>query len=72
MIILEQVNVCKVVYLGSMFCRDERYEMNVERRTVAGNSVNGAIAAMMRRRNVSTAAHWAVYNAVIVPSLNEW
>ena len=72
MIILEQVNVCEVVYLGSMFSRDERYEMNVERRIATGNRVNGAIAALMRRRNVSTAAHLVVYNAMIVPSLNEW
>ena len=30
--ILEQEN--EVVYLGSMFCRDGRYEMDVERRIV--------------------------------------
>ena len=33
--ILEQVN--EVVYLGSMFSRDERCEMDVKRRIAAGN-----------------------------------
>ena len=42
MVILEQVN--EVVYLGSMFSRDGRYEMDVERRIVAGNKVNRALA----------------------------
>ena len=65
--ILEQVN--EVVYLGIMFSRDGRYEMDVERRIAAGNKVNGALAALMRRRNVSTAAHLAVPNAVLVPRL---
>ena len=64
--ILEQVN--EVVYLGSMFSRDGRYEMDVERRIAAGK-VNGALAALMRRRNVSTAARLAVHNAVSVPTL---
>ena len=31
-----------VVYLGSMFRRDIRYDMNAERCIVAGNRVNGA------------------------------
>ena len=39
-----------VVYLGSMFSRDERYEMDAETRIAVGNSV---LAALMRRRNVS-------------------
>ena len=34
-----------------------------------GNRVNGALAALMRRRNVSTAARLAVHNAVLVPTL---
>ena len=38
-----------MVYLGSMFSRDGRYEMDVERRIAAGNSGNGALAALMRR-----------------------
>ena len=37
-----------------MFSRDERYEMDVERRIAAGNTVNGALTALMRRQNVST------------------
>ena len=65
--ILEQVN--EVVYFGSMFSRDGRYEMDVERRIAADNKVSGALAALMRRRNVSTAARLAVHNAVLVPSL---
>ena len=65
--ILEQVN--EVVYLGSMFSRDGRYEMDVERRIAAGNGVNGVLAALMRRRNVRTAARLAVHNAVLVPTL---
>ena len=67
MILEEQAN--EVVYLGSMFSRDARYEMEVERRIAAGNRVNGALAALMRRRNVSTAARLAVHNAVLVPTL---
>ena len=50
--ILEQMN--EVVYLGSMFSRDGRYEMDVERRIAAGNRVNGALAALMRRRPSKT------------------
>ena len=46
--------VNEVVYLGSMFSRDGRY---------------GALAALMRRQNVSTAARLAVHNAVLVPTL---
>ena len=49
----------EVVYLGSMFSRDGRYEMDAERRVAAGNKVNAALAALMRRRNVSTAARLA-------------
>ena len=64
---IEQVN--EVVYLGSMSSRDDRYEMDVERRIAAGNKVNGALAALMRRRNVSRAARLAVHNAVLVPTL---
>ena len=46
--ILEQVN--EVVYLGSMFSRNGKYvTMDVERRIAAGNKVNGALAALMRR-----------------------
>ena len=64
--ILEQVN--EVVYLGSMFSRDGRYEMDVEKRIAAGNRVKGALAALMRWRKVSTAARLAVHNAVLVPT----
>ena len=53
--ILEQFN--EVVYLGTMFSRDGRYEMDAERRIVAGNRVNGALPALMR------------HNAVLVPTL---
>ena len=60
--ILEQVN--EVVYLGSMFSRHGRYKMDA-----AGNRENGALAALMRRRNVSTAARFAVHNAMLVPTL---
>ena len=53
----------EVVYLGSMFSRDGRYEMDVERRIAVGNRVNEALAALMRRRNVSKAARLAVHYA---------
>ena len=33
------------MYLGSIFSRDGRYEMDVEMRIAAGNRVNGALAA---------------------------
>ena len=52
-----------------MFSRDGRYEMDVERRIAAGNRVNGDLAALMRGRNVSTAARLAVRNAVLVLTL---
>ena len=38
----------EVVYLGIMFCRDESYEMDVERRIAAGIRVSGALAALGR------------------------
>ena len=44
-------------------------EMDVERRIAAGNKFNGVLAALMRRRNVSTAARLAVHNAVLVQTL---
>ena len=52
-----------------MFNRGERYEMDVERCNSACNRVNEALAALMRWRNVSTAARLAVMNAVLVPTL---
>ena len=65
--ILKQMN--EVVYLGSMFSRDGRYEMDVESRIAAGNKVNGTLAALMRRQNVSIAARLTVHYTVLVPSL---
>ena len=66
--ILEQVN--EVVYLGSMFGRDKRYEMDVERRTAAGDRINRALAALMRRRNVSEVSLFGrTKYAVLVPTL---
>ena len=44
-------------------------EMHVERRVAASNRVIGALAALMRRRNVSIDASLAVHNAVLVPTL---
>ena len=43
--------------------------MDVERRIAASNKVNGALATLMIRRNVNTAARLAVHNAVLVPTL---
>ena len=51
----------------NMFSSDGRYEMDAERRIAAGTRVKGALAALMTRRNVSTAARLAVLNAVLVP-----
>ena len=45
--ILEQV--IKVVYLGSMFSSDGRYEMDVKNLVAAGNRVDGALAALIKR-----------------------
>ena len=58
-----------MVYLGIMFSGDGQYGMVVERRISDGNRVNGAVAALMRRRNVSSAARLAVHNAVLVSTL---
>ena len=43
----------------------------MERYIAGGNKVNGALVALMRRRNVSTTAHLvcAIQNAVFVPTL---
>ena len=41
----------------------------MERHIGTDNRVNGALAALVRRRNVSTAARLAVHNAVLVPTL---
>ena len=39
-------------------------QMDVEKRIAASNRVNGALAALMRRRNVSTVVRLAVHNSV--------
>ena len=39
------------VYLGGMISRDGRYEMDAERRVAAGNSVNGALAALLKSQS---------------------
>ena len=52
-----------MVYLESIFSRDGKYEMDVERRIATGNRVNRTLAALMRRRN-STAVRLAVHNAM--------
>ena len=54
---IEQVN--EVIYLGSIFSRDGRYEKDVEMRIAVINRVSrqqGVLAALMRRRHVSTTA----------------
>ena len=40
-----------------------------KKRIAAGNSVNGALAVLTRRRNVRPAARLALHNAVLVPTL---
>ena len=65
--ILEHVN--EVVYLGSMFSRNGRHEMDAERLIAAGNRVNGAFTALTRRRNVSTSTRLALHNSVLVTTL---
>ena len=57
-----------MVYLGSMFSRDGRYEMDAERRIAAGNWVNGALAALMRRQNVSCTFDYARFLVLCVDS----
>ena len=52
-----------------MFSRDGRYEMDAVRRIGVASGVNGALTALMRRRNVSTGARLAVHNAVLVRTL---
>ena len=44
-------------------------EMDAKTRIAAVNRVIGALVALMRRRNFSTAAPLAVHNAVLVPTL---
>ena len=70
----EFVRKCGTVCLNTSVPSDYliyfvRYEMDVERHIAVGNRVNGALAALMRRRNVSTAAHLAVHNAMLVSTL---
>ena len=43
--------------------------MDAGRCIAAGNRVNGALAALMRRLTVSTTARLAVHNAVFLPML---
>ena len=57
----------EVVYLGRIFSRNGRYEMDTQRHIAAGNKMNGALATY-GRRNVSIAAHLVVHNAVLVPT----
>ena len=42
---LEQPN--EIVYLGSMFARDGKSDVDVERRVTAGSKVNGALAGLL-------------------------
>ena len=51
--------------MRSVFTRDGRYQMDVERRIAVSNRANGALDALMRRQNVSTASRMAVHNAVV-------
>ena len=46
----------EAVYLGSMFNRDVRYEIDVERRITTDNRVNKALPVLIRRQNISTGA----------------
>ena len=43
--------------------------MDAEWRISAGNRVNGALAALMRRRNFTSAVRLTIHNAVLVPTL---
>ena len=42
--------------------------MDVGRSIAAGKRINGALAALMREQNVSTALRLNVHNAVLVPT----
>ena len=53
-----------------MFSRDGRYEINAKKRIAAGNKVNRALDALMRRRNVSTAAQCSVGNKTVIRQRN--
>ncbi|CAK1596166.1 unnamed protein product [Parnassius mnemosyne] len=64
---LEQVN--EIVYLGSAFSRDGRCDLDVDRRVAAGNKVNGALTALVKRQGVAKSARLAIHNAVLVPTL---
>ena len=46
--ILGQVN--EMVYLGSMFSRDGRYDMDAEKHIAANNRINDVLAGLDRRR----------------------
>ena len=45
------------------------YEIDQEKRIAIGNRINGAVAGLMKRRNVNIDAPLAVYNAALVPTL---
>ncbi|XP_049870886.1 uncharacterized protein LOC126370141 [Pectinophora gossypiella] len=64
---VEQVN--EFVYLGTMFTRDGKCDEDIERRVRLGNSVNGAMHAVVSSQCISQDARMAVHNAVLVPTL---
>lgn len=45
------------------------YEILIEKRTAAGNRINGVLGALLRWQNVSAANVLGVHNAVLVPTL---
>ena len=60
--ILEQVN--EVVYLVSIFSRDEKYEIDAKRHIAACNRAYDAFAALMRRRKHSIKNTQGIYEEV--------
>ena len=54
-----------MVYLRSIFSRNKRYEMDMERHTAIGDRVDGVLVALMRRRNVSN-THCSVDTEAII------
>ena len=58
----------EIVYLGSMFARDVKCDMDVEGLT-AGSKVNGALARLLKSQSITQKARLTVHNAVRVPTL---
>ena len=64
---LEQVN--EYVYLGSLFSREGKCDLEIERRKMAGNRMNGVLRPITSSQNVSMKAKTLLHKAILLPTI---